>query len=42
MSQPFLSCTATRQIYLIEADNKNIGKIFLIMVGMVEISGLVT
>ncbi len=38
-SQPFLSSTAVRQIYLIEADNKKIGRIFLIMIGMVEISG---
>ena len=33
-SQPFLSCTSVRQIYLIEADNKKIGKIFIVMVGM--------
>lgn len=41
-SQPFLSCTSVRQIYLIEADNKKIGKIFIIMIGMGEVSGCYT
>lgn len=39
-SQPFLSCTSVRQIFLIEAANKKIGKIFLVLVGMAEVSGV--
>lgn len=41
-SLPFLSCTSTRQVILVEADNKKIGKIFLIMVGMAEVSTCIT
>lgn len=33
-SQPFLTSTSTRQVFLIDADNKKISKIFVIMVGM--------
>ena len=41
-SQPFLSCTSTRQVFVIEADNKAIGNVIVIMIGMCEVSGCVT
>ena len=40
-SQPLLTMTSVRQIYIIEADNKNIGHLCVIEIGMAEVSGIV-
>ena len=39
-SQPLLSMTSARQIYVIKADNPKIGHVAIIEIGMAEVSGL--
>ena len=39
-SQPLLSMISARQIYVIKADNPKIGRISVIEIGMVEVSGI--
>ena len=39
-SQPMLSMTSARQIYVIKADNPKIGHIAVIEIGMGEVSGI--
>ena len=39
-SQPLLSMISARQIYVIKADNPKIGRIAVIEIGMVEVSGI--
>ena len=39
-SQPLLSMISGRQIYIIKADNPKIGRIAVIEIGMVEVSGI--
>ena len=41
-SQPFLTCTSTRRVFVIKADNPKIGYITIIFVGMAEVSSCVT
>ena len=41
-SQPFLTCTSTRRIFIINADNPKIGSVGIIFVGMAEVSSCVT
>lgn len=41
-SQPFLTCTSTRLIFIIKANNPKIGSIGIIFVGMAEVSSCVT
>ena len=41
-SQPFLTCTSTRRIFIIKADNEKIGNIAIVFVGMAEVSSCVT
>jgi hypothetical protein len=33
-SLPFLSCTATRHVFIIDSNNPNIGKVAIIEIGM--------
>uniref|UniRef100_A0A1J3CBH7 Phosphatidylserine decarboxylase proenzyme 3 n=1 Tax=Noccaea caerulescens TaxID=107243 RepID=A0A1J3CBH7_NOCCA len=40
-SQPLLTMTSVRQIYVIKADNPNIGRVAVIEIGMAEVSGIV-
>lgn len=39
-SQPMLSMVSARQIYIIKADNPKIGRICVMEIGMVEVSGI--
>ena len=39
-SQPMLSAVSVRQIYIIESDNKNIGHVAVIEIGMAEVSSV--
>jgi phosphatidylserine decarboxylase len=39
-SQPLLSMISARQIYVIKADNPKIGRICVMEIGMVEVSGI--
>lgn len=39
-SQPLLTMTSVRQIYVIRADNPNIGRVAIIEIGMAEVSGI--
>jgi phosphatidylserine decarboxylase len=39
-SQPLLSMISARQIYIIKADNPKIGRVCVIEIGMVEVSGI--
>jgi phosphatidylserine decarboxylase len=41
-SLPFLSCTATRHVFIIDSNNPNIGKVAIIEIGMVEISSCIS
>ena len=36
----YLSMASTRQIYIIEADNRNIGYVAVIEIGMIEVSSV--
>ena len=40
--QPFLSCSATRQVIIIKSDNENIGRVILIAISMAEVSSCVS
>jgi phosphatidylserine decarboxylase len=40
-STPLLTMTSVRQIYIINADNPNIGRVAVIEIGMAEVSGIV-
>lgn len=37
-----MSCTATRHVFIIEADNPLIGRVALIAIGMVEVSSCIS
>lgn len=39
-SQPLLTMTSVRQIYVIKADNPKIGRVAVIEIGMAEVSGI--
>lgn len=40
-SQPLLTMSSVRQVYVIKADNPKIGRVAVIEIGMAEISGIV-